>query len=328
MENSSQQNSNNYNNIPQLEPIDLKELFFKIFNYWTYIVTVVSVFLVLAFVFNRYSTRLYKTEMTILIEDESSASGPAAVMERLGYSNPRLNFFNEKLILESFSQIERTIKDLDFEISYYTKGNIKSSEVYRPSGFNVDYDTLHPQIVGIIYDVKLLDNNKVFVELEVNEDNLPQVFNLGTQEKVDSISFDFKSGVYTVGEWLEGESYKFKINIDKTENTEDYERIDGFKFILNTDEYLANKYYKYIKIAPSEEESSGMNLSTIGPNGSKDIVLLNTFSENYIQYGLDLKNAISDNTIEFIDIQVLGIRDSLDYAEELLQRFRSDNKVN
>ena len=90
---------------------------------------------------------------------------------------------------------------------------------------------------------------------------------------------------------------------------------------------LANKYYKYIKIAPSEEESSGMNLSTIGANGNKDIVLLNTFAKTYIQYGLDLKNSISDNTVKFIDEQVIGIQDSLDYAEDLLQRFRSKNKV-
>ncbi|MCK5906372.1 MAG: hypothetical protein KAG37_02215, partial [Flavobacteriales bacterium] len=149
--------SNNHNNIPQLEPIDLKELFFKILNYWGYILVTVSLFLVVAFVFNRYATRLYKTEMTLLIEDDNSATGPAAIMANMGYSNPRLNFFNEKLIIESFSQMERTIKKLDFTISYYTQGNIKSSEVYRPTSFNVEYDTLHPQIVGVLFNVILLD---------------------------------------------------------------------------------------------------------------------------------------------------------------------------
>ena len=328
MENNNRNNfDNNYNNIPQLEPIDLKEIFFKILNYWVYILVTVSIFLVVAFVINRYSTRLYKSEMTMLIEDESSSSGPSAVMERMGYSNPRLNFFNEKLILESFSQIERTIKKLDFEVSYYTKGNIKSSEVYKPSNFNVEYDTLHPQIVGTLFDVKLLDNKKIYVELETTDNRVPKIYNLKLQERIDSIEYDFVSKEYTVGEWIVGNSFKFKVNINKTEISDEYDRIEGFEFIFNTDESLANRYYRYVKVAPSEEESSGMNLSTIGPNGSKDIVLLNAFADTYIQYGLDLKNAISDNTIEFIDQQVIGIQDSLNYAEDLLQRFRSDNKV-
>lgn len=327
MEKNNQNNFDNNYNIPQLEPIDLKDIFFKIINYWVHILFTISLFLVVAFVINRYSTRLYKTEMTMLIEDESSASGPSAIMERMGYSNPRLNFFNEKLILESFSQIERTIKKLDFDVSYYTKGNIKSSEVYKPSGFNIEYDTLHPQIVGALFDIKLLDNKKIFVELDIIDDQAPKIYNLKTQQRIDSIEFDFHSKEYNVGEWIVGDSYKFKVNIHKTENTEESDRIEGFDFIINTEEALSNRYYRYVKVSPSEEESSGMNLSTVGSNGSKDIVLLNAFAEAYIQYGLDLKNAISDNTIKFIDEQVFGIQDSLNYAEDLLQRFRSDNKV-
>ena len=327
MENNNQNNfdQNNFNNIPQLEPIDLKEIFFKVFQHWFFILVTVVVFLAIAFTINRYSTRLFKTEMTLLIEDESSNSGPAAVMERMGYSNPRLNFFNEKLILGSFTQIERTVKKLDFEISYYTKGSVKTVEVYHPSNFNVEYDTLHPQIVGVVFDVILLDNKKVLVNLELADNYTPKIFNLKDQNRVDSVNFDFISKEYNIGEWIVGNSFKFKINTTDV-NYED-EGIDFFSFIFNTDESLANRYYRYVTIAPSAEESSGMNLSTIGPNGSKDIVLLNTFAQTYIEYGLALKNEISDNTVKFIDHQVIGIQDSLNYAEDLLQRFRSDNKV-
>ena len=329
MENSNQNNfdQNNFNSIPQLEPIDLKEIFFKVFKYWYFILVTIGVFLAIAFTINRYSTRLYKTEMTLLIEDESSSSGPAAVMERMGYSNPRLNFFNEKLILGSFTQIERTIKKLDFEISYYTKGNVKTVEVYHPSNFNVEYDTLHPQIVGAVFDVILLDNKKILVNLELADNYTPKIYNLKDQNRVDSVNFDFISKEYNIGDWIVGNSFKFKINIDTTDINYDDEGIEFFSFIFNTDEYLANRYYRYVTIAPSAEESSGMNLSTIGPNGSKDIVLLNTFAQTYIEYGLALKNEISDNTVKFIDDQVIGIQDSLNYAEDLLQRFRSDNKV-
>ncbi|MCK5781729.1 MAG: hypothetical protein KAH10_04030, partial [Flavobacteriales bacterium] len=154
-------NNDNYNsdqnNIPQLEPIDLKELFYKIFKYWPYIVLTVFVFLVGAFVFNRYTDRIYKTDMILLIEDDQGDSfGAAAIMQNMGYSNPRLNFFNEKLIISSFSQVERTIKHLDFGTSYYSVGSFKVSEVFQPSTYNVEIDTLHPQVVGVLYNVTML----------------------------------------------------------------------------------------------------------------------------------------------------------------------------
>jgi FtsZ-interacting cell division protein YlmF len=59
----------------------------------------------------------------------------------------------------------------------------------------------------------------------------------------------------------------------------------------------------------------------------KDIVFLNELMETYLQSGLEDKNKVTQNTIKFIDDQLVRISDSLNYYEINRQNFREVNKI-
>lgn len=64
-----------------------------------------------------------------------------------------------------------------------------------------------------------------------------------------------------------------------------------------------------------------------GETPVKDQAYLNKLMDVFVNSGLEEKYRIADNTIEFIEEQLLTIRDSLFLVEERLQDFRSENRV-
>ena len=65
--NNSQQNN-------QEEKINLKILIDRYLIFWKQIVFSVTIFLLFGFLYNRYSTKIYKSSTTLLIKEESNAS--------------------------------------------------------------------------------------------------------------------------------------------------------------------------------------------------------------------------------------------------------------
>jgi tyrosine-protein kinase Etk/Wzc len=314
--------SNDFDNIPQLEPIDIKELFYKILKYWKYILLSIFVFVISGYFVNRYSTRMYTSKAIILIQEpNTNFSGGISIMEGLGFSNPRLNYFNEKLTLESRSQLERTFKNIDFDISYYTSGNVKSYEVYKPNIFKIEFDKSHPQIVDALFNVEIIDHNRCIISLDADEEEKLNVYDFNNNIILKSISNNLINKEFKIGEWIESSNYKFKVVLYDTKFRED------FQFKFNSLESLIQQYKKSLNIHDAMEESAGMILSITGPIPQKNEDFIDAFADTYIKYGLDLKNTVSDNTLKFIDNQIRVVQDSLNFAESLMQKFRSDNKL-
>ncbi|NJO88816.1 MAG: hypothetical protein HC831_07550 [Chloroflexia bacterium] len=68
-------------------------------------------------------------------------------------------------------------------------------------------------------------------------------------------------------------------------------------------------------------------LSLQGNNVDKITDFLNQLTNVYINKDLERKNSIANNTINFIDRQLADISDSLTYAENRLNAYRSSNKI-
>ena len=89
-------------------------------------------FLLIGFLYNRYSTKIYKSSTTLLIKEESNASlGSDDVFEGLDLFGGQKNIKNEIGILESFSLTKKTLEKLNFRTSYYHSGSFKSDDIIK-----------------------------------------------------------------------------------------------------------------------------------------------------------------------------------------------------
>ena len=148
--NGQQVNNPNIQEEDDEQSFDIKKILFSALRYWPYFILSLLLGLGGAYTVNRYTVKLYQSEITLLLnQDGTSNSGIESLMTKIGYYNPRLEFENEVIGLKSFDQSLDAIQDLDFEIEYFQIGRFKTTEIYKNNNFKVVYDTNSSQLVNV-----------------------------------------------------------------------------------------------------------------------------------------------------------------------------------
>ncbi len=283
------------------ETIDIKALLRKVFEYWP--IFVLSLFLSLgyAYLYIRYYTEpQYNVFSTILIKPNEKMSG----FQEIDLFRQDKKKANEMAILKSYEMAYKTLQQLEFNVSYFHKGQVRDVELYQSTPFKVIIDTsFKKQAFNVPIYINIISSNDYKLTIGKTTE-LKQVFTFGEPVKLDNLSF----------------------TIVKTE--EKLQAADYYYFKLHDPAHLAIYYRNKLQITNSGgKESSILELSTVGNNIQRECDYLNKLTEVYIQNGLDEKNKIASNTINFIDNQLASIASSLNSAETELESFRRNNKV-
>ena len=207
--------SNNYNATVKDE-IYLKKIALKYLNNWYWFIVSVALMLFIAFLYNRYSPTIYNISTSILIESkkqESPLTGTSFsddnVFQGFGAMGVDRNINNQMVILKSRPLINRTLSELEYEISYYSVGRIKKVERYNEAPFIVHWDVSHPQVIGVEFSLQFLDNGKI--QITADDENV-KVINYQTDQLVRQLSrFDMNKEV-EVSELISSDDYSFRID--------------------------------------------------------------------------------------------------------------------
>ena len=132
------------------QSVDIKQLIYICLSHWYLFVICVFVALAIGFVINRYKPSVYQTSGTVLIKSDQ-AFDPTMLMTNLNMG--KSNVENEMAILRSYTLMERAIKKMNLEVSYYEKGRVSTSELYKTAPFMVEFDRSVPQAVGLTYEI-------------------------------------------------------------------------------------------------------------------------------------------------------------------------------
>jgi uncharacterized protein involved in exopolysaccharide biosynthesis len=135
MENNRFENSENSN-------INIREEIEKYLIHWRWFIISVIITLGIAFIYLRYSEKIYKINTTIIVKDEKRGGGIASEMAAFSdlglFSGGKSNIENEIQILKSRNLAEKTIRRLQLNIAYINEGRVVKSELYNnsPISFN------------------------------------------------------------------------------------------------------------------------------------------------------------------------------------------------
>ena len=149
-----QQNNN------EEQSIDIKQFIYTALSHWYLFVIFVVLALIVGFFINRYSTNIYQTTGTILINEGRSSYDATAIMTSGNFTSNQV-LDNELAVLRSYTLTERVIKKMNLEVTYMEKGRITSSELYKNAPFLVEYDRSVPQAVDLKYELTFLDNGNI-----------------------------------------------------------------------------------------------------------------------------------------------------------------------
>ncbi len=277
--------------------IDYKRVLFRALRLWYVVVLSVITGLVIAFLINRYTTRIYPVTASIIIREPAENTDA-----RFLYNNPLVNqyrnYFNEPYIIRSYPLIQGVIESLNFETSIRKEGNFKDSEQYTlPIEIEVHskdkYGALTLEITG------------------------PSTFRCYVPGKEDMTEYKFGDRVNCSG---------FEFTVKQSGNVE---RLSGSQFtvLIRDPERVAAQYINNLKVTWAQQGSSVVNLDVTGPIPQKEVDFLNALIRHYHQYDLEKKSQAATRSLIFIEDQLAQIGDSLRLYENALERFKQRNFV-
>ncbi|MBQ4547818.1 MAG: polysaccharide biosynthesis tyrosine autokinase [Bacteroidales bacterium] len=319
MDNTELQNRPQYQ---EEETLDLKVIIIKILSYWYLFAIGIVVALILGFIYNRYTPSVYQTSASVFIKEDKMGIDPTSMMTGLTFKS-NINIDNEIGILQSFSLKERTIKELEFfNVSYYVKGRVATKELYKETPFNVELDYDTAQVVGNNYQIEFIDNGQYRLK---SKEGRKSVYDYNKDQNIGVKEVQDFEGVYKLGEWVNNGYNKFRIilNSNYDPDPED-DFVPKYSFTIRSRLSLISEMSS-VSISQSTKNSSILNLSIQGNNINKITDYLNQLLYEYMERNLEQKNLVSENTVIFIDEQLIGIQDSLHKAETDLQIFQEGN---
>lgn len=160
----------------------------------------------------------------------------------------------------------KTLQQLEFNVSYFHKGQVRDVELYQSVPFKVILDTsFKKQAYNIPISINIISSNDYKLTFGKSAE-LKQTFSFGEPVTLDNLS----------------------ITVVKTD--ENLQVADHYYFKLHDLTYLAIRYRNKLQVSNSGgKESSILELSTNGNNIQRECDYLNKLTEVYIQRGLDEK---------------------------------------
>ena len=271
---------------------------------WKWFVLSVLVAIVLAFIYLRYTPKVYQINSSIILKDAKDnrmrpTSGLFAGMDMMGVVN---NVDNEIEVLRSKTIIKGTVDQLDLHTSYIVEGRVKSSDLYRESPLIVKMEQVD------------LDNLKspVMLTAVINKDqsvDIAATFNgKKTNTKIKQMPALYKTpaGILTVS-FRAGKAPNYGVPI---------------QVVIRKPMSMVPYFRSGLAVAPTSKTTSVLNLAYTTTETQKGIDFLNALVGVYNMDATADKNKEALNTQEFIDGRLAIINNELGSAERQVEDYK------
>ncbi len=308
----------------QEEEIDLSRIL-KIFtrHYWVFLLCVL-LSLVIAFLYNKYSPKKFDVVASILIDEEMnspfSGSQEFMVNDLFGVAK---NVYNELLVLQSGPVLEKTIQNLDLEVTYYERYNYLYHDIYKQSPFRITFYRDHPQVVNVMFKISFKPDGSYLLRVDQQDAVGYDFIRDKTIGKIELSELILQGNL---GQVVETKKYKFIVSLN-----EDLDEIPSkdkeYAFKIQNHYSIENHYKRSIQFSVADRNATVINMEIETSNVDKDIEVLNELISVYAESNLERKNNIANLTIDYIEKQIEDVSQSLDITEGELEEFLSKNKL-
>jgi uncharacterized protein involved in exopolysaccharide biosynthesis len=275
----------------------------KYLRYWIWFVIGIVVALGVAFLYLRYTPKVYKSTAKIKILNKTKGLElPSAAFV---FNRSNINLENEIEILKSYRIIEEVVKRIDLTSRFYYEGSVVTTEVDRlPFGFLKKVDNRNSYKAGS-YTIRVKANA---FEVVVGKQSDVLVFpNFDTTKVTHRLPFELSRPKKSKGlEQLQDKTYIVK-----------FVPVSGVtKGLKGT-----------IAINGVGKGSDLLKLSYTSQSKVKNERIINTLIEVFNDDGINDRQEISRRTIDFIDERFLLLSEELDSIELGIRDFKQKNDL-
>lgn len=293
---------NNNLNLNEEDSVDIKQEIKRYLRYWPWFVLALTVTLVSAYVYLRYAPRIYETYSKIKILDESE--GLELPTSAFVFNRSNINLENEIEILTSYLIMERVVRKLNLNTSFYEEGTIQTSQIEQlPLNFK---QIIQPDSIVSHLSYQLTVGDSGF-----------QVLNLQTEK-----TFTFKEhSTYS-------SNHNLPFNVELNASTSS-EKIKNKVFIIkfNPIKNAALDLKRKIQVETIGDQSDLLRLSIKGESKELSEKTLDTLMTTFDNDGIDDRQLVYKRTVDFIEDRFELLTTELDSIEINQEVFKKNNKI-
>jgi tyrosine-protein kinase Etk/Wzc len=278
------------------QDIDFYKIFKVFFSRWYWIAGCILISLIVAKINILYTPPLYQTTGALKLQESNPTLNTVAIPSQSYNYTDRIQA--EGFVIKSNDVLLNAISKIDYKISYYLKGTIRTSELYPFKPFKIEI---------IKQDSVDFDRNLYFVQ-PVNATK----FSISTTENGAKTQHSY-------GEFINMGKMVFAI-------TQPIPDKGNFSFKFNSkDEFLGRA--STLNIYEAAQYTNIMNLSLTDGNATLAADLLNAIMAEYVSHDVIQKRRSANQTIEFINRQLGLVNKKADSTGSNFANYKVQNKI-
>lgn len=280
------------------QQIDFYKIFKVFWSRWYWIAGCIAIALTIAKVKILYTPPIYQTGASIKLQDSnpSVSTNNQAPTQVYNYTD---KIQAESFVIRSNDVVLNAIANLDYKISFYLKGRIRTTELYPNVPFQIEIvEQDSTNFSRGLYSVEVIDKQSFKISDPNNEKAKLTTHKYGELLKMGNMQFRIKSEI-------PNGAYSFK---------------------FNTKEDFVGRAMG-IGVSEAARFTNVMSLSLTDGNPVFAADMLNAIMKEYIRYDLIQRQRSAKQTIEFIDTQLGFINTEAGKSGNTLANYKTQNKI-
>ena len=283
--------------------LDYSRLFKVILSRWYIVALSVLICFAIAKLYLWYTPKMYATSAIMKFDEKKSEiSELVSVINNAERATAKVQ--SESFVIKSRNLIISAVKDLDYKISFYISGRVRTYETYPAKPINVELLTddslsLYKNLIGF----RALNANRFQLSYLLNGKTILKEYGYNEPVTIAQTRFIVHSYAVPVAR---NAAYQFKFNAPE----DFYGRVSGG---LNTSEAIKNS-----NVISLEETDSN-------PQFAADI--LNALMKEYLLFDKNRKMQSASQIIAFIDNQLQYLSTQVKSSENSLESYKKNAKV-
>ena len=292
-----------FNQLESEDNFDFKKEFFKYLYFWKYFVGATIIFIVIAFMYLRYTSKVYNVVAKIKIIDKKESSLELPTASEL-FSNSKINLENEIEVIKSYPILSQVIENKNLHTSVISIGDIMES-------LTVDY----PFEISLNFPIDSLSKTSYRLNITAEGFEIIDYSN-------DSKKYAFKGvSTYNFKHDLPFEIFNFDREHYINDDNEAYEI-----HFSSVDEMVAS-FKKSIQVSQVGKESDIIQLEFKSTNSDYSVIVLNELIHVFNNDGIQDRQLIHKRTIDFVNERYAYLSMELDSIEITKQLYKVDNDL-